>query len=140
MSTSVMSDAMLIPATESSPVMANIISEAMEVEFVKCECCGLTEECTPQYIERIRERYVGRWICGLCGEAVKDEIIRSKRLISTEEAMARHMSFCKASISSSPLPDSTVRVIATVRHILRRSLVKSQPSSPTTMSFDSLDS
>ncbi|KAM0020288.1 hypothetical protein Hdeb2414_s0025g00665521 [Helianthus debilis subsp. tardiflorus] len=113
MSTSVMSDAMLIPA-------ANLTTEATEVESVKCDCCGLREECTLEYIERIRERYLGQWMCGLCGEAVKDEIVRSKRLISTEEAMARHVSFCRASISSGPPVDPTVSLIATVRQILRR--------------------
>ncbi|XP_076946213.1 uncharacterized protein LOC143617584 [Bidens hawaiensis] len=97
-----MSDAIIIPSTT-------------EVEFVKCECCGLTEECTPEYIERIRERYLQKWICGLCGEAVKYEIVKSNRLISTEEAMARHVSFCRPS-------DPTVRLIATVRLILRRSV------------------
>ncbi|CAN0846845.1 hypothetical protein LINGRAHAP2_LOCUS4652 [Linum grandiflorum] len=56
------------------------------------------EECTPEYIERIRERYSGKWVCGLCNEAVKDEIVRKteeKRLISTDETLARHISFCK---------------------------------------------
>ncbi|KAK1434604.1 hypothetical protein QVD17_00352 [Tagetes erecta] len=42
-------------------------------------------------MKRIQERYKGKWICGLCGEAVKDEIVRSERLISTEEAMMRDM-------------------------------------------------
>lgn len=48
-----------------------------EVQFAKCECCGLTEECTEAYIARVRERNQGRWICGLCAEAVKDEMVRS---------------------------------------------------------------
>nr|POE59533.1 hypothetical protein CFP56_43416 [Quercus suber] len=53
--------------------------EQSEVEFVKCHCCGLTEECTLDYIARVRERYQGRWICGLCAEAVKDESFRLQR-------------------------------------------------------------
>ncbi|KAF8783691.1 hypothetical protein HU200_000385 [Digitaria exilis] len=46
----------------------------MEVEKAKCECCGFTEECTPAYIAAVRAEYLGRWVCGLCAEAVGDEI------------------------------------------------------------------
>lgn len=49
----------------------------VEVELVRCKCCGLMEECTPAYIDLIRETFCGRWICGLCAEAVKDEFYRS---------------------------------------------------------------
>nr|GFB50755.1 hypothetical protein [Tanacetum cinerariifolium] len=41
------------------------------VELVKCESCEFTEECTLPYISQIKEHYNGRWICGLCMEAVK---------------------------------------------------------------------
>ncbi|KAK1301894.1 hypothetical protein QJS10_CPB12g01802 [Acorus calamus] len=61
-------------------------------ETVRCECCGFAEECTQGYIDRVREKYLGRWICGLCAEAVKDEILRSS--VSMEEAMDRHVAFC----------------------------------------------
>ncbi|XP_039016870.1 uncharacterized protein LOC120147611 [Hibiscus syriacus] len=75
----------------------------IEIQFVKCESCGFTEECTFSYILRVRERYQGRWICGLCIEAVKDEARRSETLISTEEALDRHIRFCNEFRSSSPL-------------------------------------
>ncbi|KAK1434232.1 hypothetical protein QVD17_11151 [Tagetes erecta] len=139
MSTTVMSDAVMMPVTETSTVTVNMNSPATEVEFAECDCCGLTEECTPEYMERIRERYKGKWICGLCGEAVKDEIVRSERLISTEEAMMRHMTFRKASRSSGPPPNPAVHLITAMRQILRRSLdssaaaaaaARSMPSSP----------
>ncbi|KVH92897.1 uncharacterized protein LOC112516990 [Cynara cardunculus var. scolymus] len=141
MSTTVMSDAMVMPAMESPPLATKLIDQTADVEFVKCDCCGLTEECTPGYIERIRERYKGKWICGLCGEAVKDEIVRNERLISTEEAMARHINFCRTPISSGPPPDPAVHLIAAMRQILRRSLdsptsVRSMPCSPTTKNTD----
>ncbi|XP_076891114.1 uncharacterized protein LOC143542408 [Bidens hawaiensis] len=121
-----MSPTTVIPATDSS---INIT----ESEFAKCDCCGLTEECTPAYIQSTRERYSGNWMCGLCGEAVNDEIGRSERLISTEEAMTRHMNFCRK--SASPVENSTVDLIAAMRQILRRSLdsprtLRSMPSSP----------
>lgn len=143
MSTTVMSDAMVMPATESQPV-ATKLSAPMEVEFASCDCCGLTEECTLAYIERIRERYQGKWICGLCGEAVKDEIVRCERLISTEEALNRHMSFCNKFRSSGPPPNPAVHLISAMRQILRKSLdspraLRSMPSSPTKKSGGSIN-
>ncbi|PON73122.1 hypothetical protein PanWU01x14_059630 [Parasponia andersonii] len=95
-----------------------------EVEFARCDCCGLTEECTPGYIARIRERHQGRWICGLCSEAVKYEVLRSRRGISTDEAMKRHTKVCEEFKSSSP-PTNTGGedlMIATMKQILRRTL------------------
>ncbi|MFS7974320.1 hypothetical protein Hanom_Chr09g00867271 [Helianthus anomalus] len=124
-----------MPSTESEPAATKSIKEMTKIEYVKCDCCGLTEECTLKYIERIRERYQQKWICGLCGEAVKDEIVRSKRLITTEETMTRHVSFCRSSISSGLPPDPTAHLIPAMRQILRRSLdspVRSVSCSPTT--------
>ena len=92
-----------------------------ELEFAKCDCCGLTEECTIEYIERVRERYKGRWICGLCSEAIKDEIVRSERLIGAEEALNRHMNFFKQFRSSSP-PLHTESLISAVKQMLLRTL------------------
>nr|CAD1843204.1 unnamed protein product [Ananas comosus var. bracteatus] len=43
-----------------------------EVEDAKCECCGMSEECTQEYIRRVRDKFNGKWI-GLCSEAVKEE-------------------------------------------------------------------
>ncbi|KAK9282086.1 hypothetical protein L1049_004998 [Liquidambar formosana] len=132
MSAAVMSDPMVMsgPAEAQSKLMAQI-----EVESAKCDCCGLTEECTPAYIERVRERYHGTWICGLCAEAIKDEILRSEKLISTEEAMNLHMNFCKKFRSSGPPSNPTVHLITAMRQLLRRSLdspraLRSTPSSP----------
>ncbi|GAB2293254.1 hypothetical protein Dimus_027460 [Dionaea muscipula] len=122
-------------AAVSSAANAVISAQTTEIEFAKCDCCGLTEECTPAYIETIRERYMGKWICGLCAEAVKDEVVRSERLICTEEALTRHMNICKK-FRSPPLIDPTVHLITAMRQILRRSLdcprgPRSTPSSPT---------
>ncbi|GMQ08119.1 hypothetical protein CsSME_00051996 [Camellia sinensis var. sinensis] len=137
MSATVMSDAMVISATTNneSQTVATKLAVQIEVEFVKCDCCGLTEECTLAYIDRIRERFQGKWICGLCAEAVKDEIVRSERLISTEEALTRHINFCKKFNSAGPPPNPTVHLISAMRQILRRSLdsprsSRSMPSSP----------
>ncbi|XP_027168470.1 uncharacterized protein LOC113768349 [Coffea eugenioides] len=124
-------------ATDTQTVTAKLAAATIDVDFAKCDCCGLTEECTLAYIERIRERYQGKWICGLCAEAVKDEVFRSKRLISTEEAMSRHFNFCSKFRSSGPPPDATGHLISAVRHILKKSLdspksmLRSVPCSPT---------
>ncbi|KAL9227286.1 hypothetical protein vseg_002993 [Gypsophila vaccaria] len=64
-----------------------------EVEVAKCECCGMSEECTKEYIEETRERYSGRVVCGLCGEAVKEEMQRNGGR-SRAEALQDHMSAC----------------------------------------------
>ncbi|KAK2353306.1 hypothetical protein P8452_73935 [Trifolium repens] len=130
MTTTMISDPMIISTQETQSSSTSTLVSQNEVEFAICECCGLTEECTPAYIERIRERYQGKWVCGLCGEAVKDEILRSERLVSTEEAMTKHMNFCKKFNTSGPPPNPAVHLISAMRQILRRSLVRSTPSSP----------
>ena len=63
-----------------------------EVEDAKCECCGMSEECTPEYIERVRNKFLGKWICGLCSEAVKEEMEKNGGKI--EEALSSHMNTC----------------------------------------------
>ncbi|URD92537.1 hypothetical protein MUK42_00201 [Musa troglodytarum] len=102
-----------------------------EVVSAVCECCGLTEECTPAYVEAVRGRFSGRWVCGLCGEAVEDEIGRAGRRLSTEEALVRHTSFRAAR----PPLNTAEPMIAAVRQLFRRSLdspraARSTPSSP----------
>ncbi|KAK9068384.1 hypothetical protein SSX86_012497 [Deinandra increscens subsp. villosa] len=63
-----------------------------EVEDAKCECCGMCEECTPEYIARVRDKFVGKLICGLCSEAVKEEMEKSGGTI--EEALSEHTRDC----------------------------------------------
>uniref|UniRef100_A0A7N0U3H4 DUF1677 family protein n=1 Tax=Kalanchoe fedtschenkoi TaxID=63787 RepID=A0A7N0U3H4_KALFE len=63
-----------------------------EVEDAKCECCGMTEECTTEYIDRVRGKFSGKWICGLCSEAVKEGM--EKNGGKGEEALSSHMSAC----------------------------------------------
>lgn len=135
----ILGDPMVLPpAPETQQPQDTKLIAQIEIEFVKCDCCGLSEECTPAYIQHVRERYQGHWICGLCAEAIKDEIVRSERLISTEEAMATHMNFCKKFKASGPPPDPIVHLISAMRQILRRSLdsprvrvLRSTPTSPT---------
>ncbi|CAL4952193.1 unnamed protein product [Urochloa decumbens] len=63
------------------------------VEDARCECCGMQEECTPEYVRRVRERYCGRWVCGMCAAAVAGEA-ESRHGGRTEEALAAHMAVC----------------------------------------------
>ncbi|XP_073005131.1 uncharacterized protein [Typha latifolia] len=110
----------------------------VESESARCACCDLTEECTPEYISKVRETHQGRWICGLCDEAIKDEIYRSRRAISTEEAIDRHMSFSKSFRSASPPSNASERLITAVSRLLRRSLdsPREARSTPTTPRMD----
>ncbi|KAE8687593.1 CTC-interacting domain 7 isoform 1 [Hibiscus syriacus] len=107
----------------------------IEVEFVKCDFCGLTEECTPAYIASVREKFEGRWVCGLCSEAVNDETVKSEEDITTHEAMDRHAKFCERFKSSSPRANPAEELISVMIHLLRRTLEspsKENGSSPTT--------
>nr|XP_017223775.1 PREDICTED: uncharacterized protein LOC108200217 [Daucus carota subsp. sativus] len=109
----------------------NVVKRPLEV--VKCQCCELMEECTIAYIARVRERNEGWWICGLCGEAVKEEMKRSGWRISKEEALERHASFCEE--SRSPPEKQTEELISALKQLVIRSLVsptsvRSKPSTP----------
>ncbi|CAI9114202.1 OLC1v1014863C2 [Oldenlandia corymbosa var. corymbosa] len=65
-----------------------------EVEDAKCECCGMIEEYTLEYIGKVREKYGGRWICGLCAEAVKEETAKNGGKRSPQDALEAHMNAC----------------------------------------------
>ncbi|KAF8705687.1 hypothetical protein HU200_030882 [Digitaria exilis] len=78
------------PATQ----LPAITEHPPQVEEARCECCGMQEECTPEYVRRVRERYCGRWVCGLCAEAVNGEADSGRHGGRTEEALAAHMAVC----------------------------------------------
>ncbi|XP_057466838.1 uncharacterized protein LOC130756360 [Actinidia eriantha] len=63
-----------------------------EIEDAKCECCGMSEECTPEYVSIVRAKFSGKMICGLCSEAVKEE--SEKNGGKREEALSEHMNAC----------------------------------------------
>ncbi|XP_015697252.1 uncharacterized protein LOC107305127 [Oryza brachyantha] len=64
-----------------------------EARSVRCECCGVAEDCTPTYIGRVRERFDGRWVCGICAEAVS-ELRRRDPALAVREAVASHAALC----------------------------------------------
>lgn len=43
--------------TNPGPEVTRVAGQ-IELDLVKCDCCGLTEECTLSYIPAIRERYI----------------------------------------------------------------------------------
>ncbi|KAG6766127.1 hypothetical protein POTOM_030193 [Populus tomentosa] len=87
----------------------------MEIESVQCECCELKEDCTQEYISEVKAKFDGKWLCGLCSEAVRDEVSRDKTQSGMEEAVRAHMSFC-GKFNSNP----AVRVADGMRQMLRR--------------------
>ncbi|WOH08488.1 hypothetical protein DCAR_0727929 [Daucus carota subsp. sativus] len=88
----------------------------MDIELVKCECCGLKEDCTQDYISEVKLKFEGKWLCGLCSEAVRDEVNRGNSKASdVEEAMRAHMSLCRK-YKSNP----AIRVADGMRQMLRR--------------------
>lgn len=105
----------------------------MDIELAKCECCGLKEDCTQEYISEVKANFDGKWLCGLCSEAVRDEVnrggggdgqgkIMNKKMqqlgigIGMEEAVKAHMAFCGKYNKSNP----AIRVADGMRQMLRR--------------------
>ncbi|CAL9218909.1 unnamed protein product [Arabidopsis halleri] len=102
-------------------------SKTSEIESARCECCGMKEEYTAAYIGDVRNLYAGKFICGLCSEAVKYEIFRwgeNQRRISVDEALAIHMKFCGEFVAS---PSPTVDFISAIGEIFRRRLILNLP-------------
>ncbi|XP_010227897.1 uncharacterized protein LOC100837135 [Brachypodium distachyon] len=98
----------------------------MSTRTATCDCCGFTEECTPAYIAAVRAEYLGRWVCGLCAEAVRDEVRRGAG-ITTAEALDRQRAFARAARRAPGR--AAVDLVAAVSRVLRRRL-ESPPASP----------
>ncbi|KAH7420382.1 hypothetical protein KP509_13G005200 [Ceratopteris richardii] len=119
--------------------IGTIQAAVAEAEKIECECCGLTEECTPPYISHVKGLYCGRWLCGLCQEAVKEEY-RQKNLIKIDkyglgDALSEHMSVCKQFNSPQRMGSPVADISAAVRKLFRHNLdnqlkCHSLPSSP----------
>ncbi|XP_056690859.1 uncharacterized protein [Spinacia oleracea] len=72
---------------------------------IECECCGLNEECSFNYIEQVKDIHNGRWVCGLCSEAVKERLIHhhhhsstiitsTSKMVMMIDALSLHKEFC----------------------------------------------
>ncbi|XP_054788330.1 uncharacterized protein LOC129294173 [Prosopis cineraria] len=68
------------------------MEDIWEVKKAKCECCGMSEECSEEYIKGARHRFWGKFICGLCGEAVNETT--QKNGGKGKEALEEHMNEC----------------------------------------------
>ncbi|KAK6915474.1 Protein of unknown function DUF1677, plant [Dillenia turbinata] len=87
----------------------------MEIESVKCECCGLKEDCTQDYISEVKSKFGGKWLCGLCSEDVNDEAKKVKKPPEMDEAVKAHMLFCRKDRSN-----PAIRVADGMKQLLRR--------------------
>ncbi|XP_010535808.1 PREDICTED: uncharacterized protein LOC104810994 [Tarenaya hassleriana] len=110
-------------------------TQSAAVEVVTCDTCGFTEECTVPYIRRVRDHHNGKWLCGLCAEAVKDEVVRSPMRISVDEAVRRHSSFFHSFRHGGAIEKDPISAMG---RILRRCLEGSIRTSARTNSTSSL--
>ncbi|KAK3138235.1 hypothetical protein QOZ80_5AG0366190 [Eleusine coracana subsp. coracana] len=93
--------------------------DGVEARSVRCECCGMAEECTPTYIGRVRERFQGKWVCGLCGEAVKERLAREPAL-TVGGAVDAHAALCERFNSTVRL-NPKLSLASSMRDIARKS-------------------
>jgi hypothetical protein len=102
---------------------------AEDVEQMQsCECCGLAEECTPSYVSQVRATFCGRYVCGLCTEAVREERWRLNPAATMEEGLSAHMKVC-AQFNVADRVDPLVQ-LANIADLMRQILRKSSsPSS-----------
>ncbi|KAG2626299.1 uncharacterized protein LOC120700680 [Panicum virgatum] len=90
-----------------------------EARSVRCECCGMAEECTPTYIGRVRERFQGTWVCGLCAAAVTERQAREPAL-SVAGAVEAHAAMCERFNSTVRL-NPKLSLASSMRDIARKS-------------------
>ncbi|CAN6303569.1 unnamed protein product [Urochloa humidicola] len=102
------------------------------VEAVSCECCGLEEECTGEYIGGVRAYFGGRWLCGLCSEAVKYEAGKCGAASpDVEEAVRAHMAICRTLKSGGPagrVADGMCQMLRTASWKKKKAATSSSPS------------
>ncbi|KAF0891530.1 hypothetical protein E2562_009927 [Oryza meyeriana var. granulata] len=79
----------------------------------------------------VRARYGGRWICGLYGDTVGEELGCTDPPISPGEALDRHAAFCRARrTTASPSPEENAGdLIASMCMLLLRRLGSASLSS-----------
>lgn len=92
-----------------------------EVEEGECHCCGLKEECTKVYRREVEEEYYGKWLCGLCCEAVKERVRRSNE-VTMQDALKSHREFCEEYNATRINPKLSLTL--SMKEIAKRSLEK----------------
>lgn len=91
-----------------------------EVEEAECQCCGLKEECSRVYISEIQECYCGKWVCGLCSEAVKERVGQTPN-IGMQDALNSLRDFCQEFSATTRL-NPKLSLTLSMRKIAKRSL------------------
>ncbi|KAG9149120.1 hypothetical protein Leryth_010710 [Lithospermum erythrorhizon] len=91
-----------------------------QVTKAKCDCCGLCEEYTPNYIKKIKESHSGSWVCGLCSEAVGEMIRRGAPYVEMKEALEKHREFFQE-FNGTTRANPKLALTSTMRKIARRS-------------------
>ncbi|KAE8688980.1 leucine-rich repeat receptor-like protein kinase [Hibiscus syriacus] len=86
------SDISLELSKEPIDAAAQQLSPISGVEADNCECCGMSEECTPDYINQVRDKFSGKLVYGLCAEAINEET--QKNGGKRNEAFNDYMSAC----------------------------------------------
>lgn len=93
------------------------------VNWAQCGCCGMWEECTVGYMEWVKGRFGGVWVCGLCQEAIKDEQVRLG--VGIEVALRAHATF-RETVSQDP----ALGVARSVLNLLKKFISSSSSSAP----------
>ncbi|CAI9093561.1 OLC1v1029092C1 [Oldenlandia corymbosa var. corymbosa] len=121
--------------------IAKMSEDEANILRVECYCCGLQEECTQDYIFKVQNSHSGKWVCGLCSEAVKERSNRPKTATppsppppllprpssvvagggaAIDEALSNHRSFCEEFNSTTRL-NPKLSFTSTMREIAKRS-------------------
>ncbi|KAK1372535.1 4Fe-4S ferredoxin-type domain-containing protein [Heracleum sosnowskyi] len=110
-----------------------VLPPISEVEDAKCECCGMCEECTPEYISRVRAKFSGKLICGLCSEAVKEEMEKTGG--KKEEALREHMNAC-SKFNKFGRSHPVLFQAQVMKEILKKGSARAKSSSPRDLKAD----
>ncbi|KAM3329167.1 hypothetical protein ACQJBY_026318 [Aegilops geniculata] len=85
---------LVVASSSSSNPCPDDGADVSEVETVRCACCAVAEECTAAYVGGVRAAFCGDWLCGLCGEAVKERMVRDPSG-GVEAALVSHEAECR---------------------------------------------
>uniref|UniRef100_A0A0D9V5J6 Uncharacterized protein n=1 Tax=Leersia perrieri TaxID=77586 RepID=A0A0D9V5J6_9ORYZ len=100
--------------------------EEEEAGSVRCECCGMAEDCTPGYVRRVRAWFEGRLVCGLCAEAVSERR-RCDPALAVGEAVESHATLCDRFNNTVRL-NPTLSLARSMRDIARTSCISRRRS------------
>lgn len=88
---------------------------------VKCDCCSIEEECTLQYIDKVKDLYSGKWVCGLCSEVVNERCQKHPPAATRmQEALDWHRGIIEA-FNSTTRVNPKLYFARSMREIARRS-------------------